>query len=269
MKIRFAPRCIRLLVAVWLSASVFPACASGATATPLGALPGERLRYNIHWMGVPGGEAFMEVRPAKAGHYALVAGVESTGVVRLLHPIQDQLQAEGSVTASGVMSARYYAKHQQRGDQKRVIEYRFDREWGEVLRTQEGEESQSIGGVTPGVHDMLTGFYALRGCAGLKPGARIYVPMVDGKKVYQVATEVGEEERLLTPLGWFDVWPMTVMVGNSDLFRLQGSIVVWLTRDARRLPVRVESRIDFKSVAADLVAYDDARGERREWKESK
>ncbi|MBF0628134.1 MAG: DUF3108 domain-containing protein [Magnetococcales bacterium] len=240
-----------------------------AWSAPLGAVPGERLRYNIHWMAVPAGSAYMEVRPAPTGHYALVSGVESIGVVRLLHPVNDRLEAEGVMTPGGGLSARYFAKHQQRGEQKRLIEYRFDREWGEVARTQTGEEPVAIGGVTPHVDDVLTGFYGLRGCSRLVPGATLYLPMVDGKKVYQVEAAVGAHERIATPLGMFDVLPITMMVGNSDLFRLEGSIVVWLTNDARRLPVKVESRIDFKSVAADLVSYDDGRGERREVKESK
>ncbi|MBF0271053.1 MAG: DUF3108 domain-containing protein [Magnetococcales bacterium] len=260
-------------VILWLVGCFLLVCATSSFAakpTPgtLGAVPGERLNYNIHWMGMPAGSAFMEVRPAQSGQYALAAGVESIGLIRMLHPINDLLRAEGSVTPKG-MSVRYYAKHQQRGDQKRLIEYRFDREWGEALRTQEGEEPQTIGGVTPGVHDMMTGFYALRGCPALVPGAEIYVPMVDGKKIYQVGVQVGRVERITTPVGLYDALPLTVMVGNSDLFRLEGSIAVWLTNDARRLPVRVESHINLKSVAADLVSFNDGRGEQREWKESK
>ncbi|MBF0614393.1 MAG: DUF3108 domain-containing protein [Magnetococcales bacterium] len=240
-----------------------------AGVQPLGAVAGERLRYNIHWMGVPAGFAYMEMRPAKKGEYTFEAGVESIGMVKLLYSVKDRLHAEGGMTSSGGMVARYYAKHQQRGAQKRLIEYRFDREWGEAFRTQEGEEPITIGGVTPTVHDMLTGFHALRGCAGLVAGKSLYIPMVDGKKVYQVEASVGQPDRLNTPLGWFDVFPLTIMVGNSDLFRLQGSIVVWLTGDARRLPVKVESRFELKSVSADLIAYDDGRGEQREVKETK
>ncbi|MBF0164957.1 MAG: DUF3108 domain-containing protein [Magnetococcales bacterium] len=243
------------------------AWAGGAGTPVLGGVAGERLRYNIHWMGVPAGKAYMEVRPAKEGHYVLVSGVESIGMIRLMYPVKDVLHSEGERTPHG-LSARYYAKHQQRGDQSRLIEYRFDREWGEALRTQQGEEPLSIRGVTPGVHDMMTGFYALRACPELAPGTEVYIPMVDGKKIYQVAAHVGLVERLTTPLGFFDAMPLTIMVGNSDLFRVKGSIVVWLTHDERRLPVRVESRLDLKSISADLIGYDDGRGDRREVKES-
>ncbi|MEO5346653.1 MAG: DUF3108 domain-containing protein [Magnetococcus sp. YQC-9] len=239
-----------------------------ATRVTLGGVPGERLRYNIHWMGMPAGKAYMEVRPAREGHYAFVSGVESIGMIRLMYPVKDVLHSEGVKTSQG-LSARYYAKHQQRGDLSRLIEYRFDREWGEALRTQEGEESISIGGVTPGVHDMMTGFYALRACPDLTPGTDVYIPMVDGKKIYQVAASVGMVERMSTSLGFYDVMPVTIQIGNSDLFRVQGAIVVWLTRDERRLPIRVESRLDLKSVSADLIAYDDGRGEQREFKDSK
>ncbi|MBF0126416.1 MAG: DUF3108 domain-containing protein [Magnetococcales bacterium] len=233
----------------------------------LGAAPGEHLRFNVHWMGVPAGAAYMQVRPALAGEYSLAAGVESIGVVKLVHAIKDSLQSDGFLTPNG-FSARYFIKQQQRRDHTRILSYRFDREWGEVVRTQSGEEPTHIGGVTPQVNDLVAGFFALRACRGLVPGANLYVPMVDGKKVYEITAAVGNPERLQTPLGWFDVLPVTVVVGNSDLFRLQGSVVVWLTSDPRRIPVRVESRIEFKKVSADLVFLDDGRGDRRELKVS-
>ncbi|MEO5331293.1 MAG: DUF3108 domain-containing protein [Magnetococcus sp. YQC-5] len=232
----------------------------------LGAAPGERLKFNVHWMGLPAGLAFMDVKTTSPGLYSLVAGVESIGAVKLLYPIKDRMQAEGLMVANDY-SVRYFSKQQQRGSASRLIEYRFDREWGEAIRTQEGEETLAVGGVTPRVNDILTGFFTLRACPSLVPGAHLYLPMVDGQKVYQVSATVGNKEKLHTPLGWFDVFPMTVVVENSDLFRLQGSIVVWLTHDLRRMPVRVESRIDFKRVAADLISYDDGRGDRRDLKD--
>lgn len=234
----------------------------------LGAAPGEILKFNVQWYGVPAGSAYMESRPTMSGQYSLTAGVESIGLIKFLHPIKDVLHTEGFLSPKGFVT-RYFSKHQQRGDSSRLIEYRFDREWGEVVRTQEGEEPFIIGGVNPGINDLVTGFFTLRACPSLGPGANLYLPMLDGKKIYEVAASVGPSERLNTPLGWFDVLPMTVMVENSDLFRLQGSVVVWLTNDIRRMPVRVESRIDFKSVAADLIFYEDGRGGRGEMKDVK
>ncbi|MBF0293981.1 MAG: DUF3108 domain-containing protein [Magnetococcales bacterium] len=255
-----------LMIATAATGSLRVASAAEPIPFPaLGASPGEHLKFNIHWMGVPAGSAFMTVRPSPPGEYLLVAGVESIGVVKMLHFIKDELQAGGLLTPQG-LSTRYFIKQQQRRDVAKVISYRFDREWGEAVRTQPDEETGYITGITPQVNDLVTGFYALRTCPKLKPDSAIYLPMVDGRKIYEVSVKVGARERLHTPVGWFDTIPLTIVVGNSDLFRLQGSVVVWLTDDARRIPVRVESRIDFKSVAADLVFMNDGRGERREMK---
>ncbi len=258
---------------VWLVIGVctllllsFPVSQGYTQSVVLGALPGERLKFNVQWYGVPAGEAFMEMRAAKPGKYSLIAGVKTIGLVKFMHPLSDQLMADGLLSASG-MSTRYYIKQQLRGRKNRLIKYHFDRKWEEAIQNQKGEFPFEIGGVLPGVNDMLTGFYTLRACARLRPGATIYLPMLDGQKIYYVLAEVGQPERLNTPLGWFDVLRLTVTVENSELFRTQGKIVVWLTNDARRMPVRVESRIDYKRVAADLFFFEDGRGGRKSLKE--
>ncbi|MBF0429609.1 MAG: DUF3108 domain-containing protein, partial [Magnetococcales bacterium] len=115
-----------LLISLFWFGSVLPMAYGQETLPPLGAAPGERLTFNIHWMGIPAGKAFMESRPASSDQYLLMAGVESIGAVKFLYPIKDLLQAEGNVSAKG-LTARYYMKQQQRGDQSKLIEYRFDR----------------------------------------------------------------------------------------------------------------------------------------------
>jgi hypothetical protein len=49
-----------------------------------------------------------------------------------------------------------------------------------------------------------------------------------------------------------------LLVEGSGLFVRKGRLQVWLTDDARRVPVRMRSKVAIGSVSADLERYEPA-----------
>ena len=112
--------------------------------------------------------------------------------------------------------------------------------------------------VPPCVLDVLSAFYVAR-ARGLQAEERLSVPVYDSGRVYDLVFRVIGHETLdlPAPLGrrvrTSIVQPM--VPPGSGLFAQEGDLKVWVTDDARRIPVRARTRVAVGSVSADLESY--------------
>ncbi|MBF0444567.1 MAG: DUF3108 domain-containing protein [Magnetococcales bacterium] len=230
-------------------------------ATKYGAVVGERLIYNVHWMGIPAGLATMKRKSSSDGRYRLEATIKAAGMVKLLHNIRDTLRSNGNMLAADKYQTLRYNKDQRSSKRTRVTNYKFNRENSTVTRHREGEKAHNIVLPSPDVNDPIAVFYTLRSLPELKPNHVYSFPTIHSKKVFIMKVEVGKITEKNTSLGWFDVIPVTLKIPkNGGLYSKEEVIDIWLTADDRRLPLRVETHLSLGGVAADLVEYFDGRG---------
>lgn len=230
----------------------------------LGAINGEQLIFNVHWMGIPAGRAEMKMETSEPDQYQLSANVETIGMVKFLHAIQESLLSQGLRSASSPFQSVMFEKKERKGKRDRLVVYHFDRQRGEVARSKNKGKPFVIKTSSPQVSDPLALFYALRAHPKLTSGTTYKWLTVDGRKEYAVEIEVGQSQKKFTPLGGFDILPIKIKVpASGDMFRQEEAIEIWLTTDDRRLPIRVETRLSLGGVAADLVEFSDGRGEHR------
>nr|CRH05078.1 conserved exported protein of unknown function [Candidatus Magnetococcus massalia] len=237
-------------------------------AAPLqGAQFGETLQYNIHWTGFPAGRAHMTFGEGReGGAYQVDVGVRSTGMVELFYPVDDRVVVAGLFDKQGKFLTNSYEKIQNEGKRKRHTLLTFARAEKRAYQQRNQQKKRAIKNLPEYVVDPLSAFYALRARPKLEPGDAFYMPVLDSHKPYKARMKVVRREPRSTPLGWFDTLLVEVQLKKSDVFRQVKAIKVWLSDDVRRLPVRVETDIRIGFVAADLVAFDDARGEQRAMK---
>ncbi len=263
----------RILLAVPLVGSFLVASLVGAAESDWvwGAGTGERLQYRLDWMGVPSGRATTQMKSGPGHDYTVETTFSTLGAARLFRVIDDRITVEGHRQESNFTTHRY-VKDQHRGDQKWQFSYQFDREMRQVLRLyQHPEEPQGKTAIPLGTDDVidpLSLFYAVRGWPELLPNHTLERQVVDGEKVFCLTFAIGGSRLLHTALGNFQVFPLRMTVENSESLRQRGPIVLWLTDDHRRIPVQVEAQIAIGSVVAELVAFDDGRGESRQEKEN-
>ncbi|MBF0461245.1 MAG: DUF3108 domain-containing protein, partial [Magnetococcales bacterium] len=231
-----------------------------------GAATGEKLRFKVSWLGVPAGEVTLQLSGTPDGPYTAQASVATAGAVRVVHVLDEWRKAEGH-RHDAVFAAQQYVSEQHKGAQTKWTSYLFDREMREVVRlrreTGRPDETRPIPLGNDQVGDPLSGFYALRAWPDLLPGHHLARQVVDGEKVYCLAITAGGSRLLHTELGDFNVFSVQVVVENTASFRQKQPILVWLTDDARRIPVQVEAQLVLGSMVAELVAFEDGRGEHR------
>ncbi len=102
------------------------------------------------------------------------------------------------------------------------------------------------------VHDMVSGIYALR-MMPLAVGKVFELTVSDSGLVYKVPIRVTRREIQKTVLGkvlCFRVEPE--VFGINRLIEQEGSMIIWITDDARRIPVRSQIKTDIGKIEVKL-----------------
>ncbi|MCO5334512.1 MAG: DUF3108 domain-containing protein [Pyrinomonadaceae bacterium] len=93
--------------------------------------------------------------------------------------------------------------------------------------------------------DLTSAIYSLR-LAPLAVGANLQVPVSDSGLVYDVPVRVTARERQNSIFGKVWCWRVEPMIfGDGRLIEQKGKMVIWITDDARRLPVRSKISTSF------------------------
>ena len=94
------------------------------------------------------------------------------------------------------------------------------------------------------VHDVIGALMRLRAVT-LNPGQTMTLPISDGKKLANARIEAQEKETIRTPAGTFQTIRYQAHLFDGVLFERKANLFVWLTDDARKLPVQVQVRLRF------------------------
>jgi hypothetical protein len=229
---RFLAGAISLLIAVcWL----LP-----AQSSPKHPLIGEKLTFDVEWRLIHAGTAVIESENAQAR-----MKIESAGLVSSLYRVEDTYSAnydESYCATSTQMDS-------QEGKRHRETKVTYDRaqnrasfmEWdlikNTVLRSAEVE--------TPScVSDVVGSLLHIRNLA-IEPGASTQLPISDGRRSAEVRVEAQAREGVTTPAGKFQAVRYEAYLLNGVVYQRKGRVFVWLTDDARRLPVQIRLGMQF------------------------
>ena len=223
----------------------------GGSSDGLAAVPwkiGEYFQFSIDWNGLNGGNSLMQVqnltRVDGRRAYRIVMKAESNSFVSKFYKVRDR--AESFIDAESLYTRRF-VKRLREGGYEKDIDVRFDQETRKA-RYSDGETFD----VAAGVHDVLSAFYYVR-TVPLPTGSSITIPTHDNKKSYEMLVKVHRRERVEVPAGKFDCVVVEPILKSEGVFKSKGSIHVWLTDDARRIPVLVKSKIPIGSISVSLT----------------
>jgi Protein of unknown function (DUF3108) len=107
--------------------------------------------------------------------------------------------------------------------------------------------------------DVLSAFFVTR-IRGVSEDQPLSLPVFDNGKHYRLAVRLLGRERLDLPAPLGKKVPTVVieplLQEGTGLFVKEGRLKIWLTDDARRIPVRMRSKVAIGSVSADLESYE-------------
>jgi uncharacterized protein DUF3108 len=211
---------------------------AGAALNAQPPLP--KLTYDIEWRLIRAGTAVMEPF-AKEGRVKL----DSAGLVSALYKVDNTYSVRydaGFCAANSVLDAKQGKWHRETNItfdrvQNRAIFVEKDVTTNTVLRSTQVE-------IPNCVHDIIGSLLLLRG-AKVEPGQSTQIIMSDGRKAAPVKIDAQEREQVTTSLGKFNTIRYEVNMLDGVVYQRKGRVFVWLTDDARRLPVQIRMRFSF------------------------
>jgi hypothetical protein len=216
-------------------------------ASPQSLPARETLYYTVEWRLITAGKAKLEwsseQRPRAGAQVNL--HLESVGLVSKFFKVEDDYTA----SLNSALCGQSLQMTTLEGSRQRETKVTFDSASRKASYLERDRAKNAIIGahevdIPPCVHDVVGGLYYLR-TLNLDPGQSIEAPVSDGKKSVMAKVEAQQREDVKTSAGTFKTIRYEIHVFNDVLYRRSAHLYVWLTDDRRKLPVRVQVRMQF------------------------
>jgi hypothetical protein len=203
---------------------------------------GETLYYDIEWRLISAGKAKVQWR-RETGAWQINAHVESIGLVSKLFRVDDDYSANLS-NALCVQSSQLLSHE---GNRTRETKITFDSAaqkatYVETDRVKNAVITSKETEIPACVHDVAGGLYFMR-TLNLEPGQSATEAVSDGKKSVTAKVEAQAREDVKTPEGVFHTIRYEIYLFNGVLYKRPAHLNIWLTDDARKLPVQIRVRM--------------------------
>jgi len=203
----------------------------------------ESLTYTIEWRLITAGKATVQWTATGRDTERIDLRVESVGLVSKLFKVDDNYVAD---SGSGLCAESVQLTSQE-GSRQRETKIAFDypnrrADYLERDRTRNTVLLAKETDIPACVHEIAGGLYFLR-TLDLEPGQSALIPLSDGKKSVVAKVEAQQVEEVKTPAGSFKAIRYEAYVFNNVLYRRPAHLYIWLTDDARRLPVQIRVRM--------------------------
>ncbi len=219
---------------------------------------GERLEYDLGYKFLKAGTGYFEI----AKETVIIKGrkcydvnfvVKSLPSLEWLYKVKDTYNTK--IDIDGIFPWEYSQKIRE-GNYKRDIFTEFDQINNKAI-TKKGEYD------TPEyVHDIVSAFFYLRTLDLKKLRKGDIVPLQNFYKdsTYNLDVKVLGRETITVKAGKFKTVVVEPLVKEGGLFKAEGKIIIWLSDDDRKIPVKVGTEIVIGFVGAELTSYKGIRG---------
>lgn len=224
-----------------------------AMATSASALTvPEKLVYDMTWTGIKAGTATQEIID-EGDSIRIVSIARSADWISVFFPVEDRVESLlPKVPPPQLGLPHNFRMKVREGKHRRDKEIIFDHDKGKAryIDHLNGEKVElEIGKNT---YDPYSSFYYVR-TLPLQVGKSVFVSILDNKQLWNVEIQVLKKEKLDTILGEVNTILIKPLMKSEGIFQRKGEIYIWLTDDARRIPVKMKTKVTIGSVTATLV----------------
>jgi hypothetical protein len=213
---------------------------------------GERLIFDVGFSFITAGEAAFEVFNADsiAGRqcYRIVFTVKSLPSFSWIYKVEDRYQT--ILDAQGIFPWNF-EQHVREGSYRRDFTAQFDQLNG-VARA-EGKTYP----VPPYVLDAVSAFYYVRTMdfSQSRVGQKYILHNFFRDTTYQLAVKFLGRQKISVDAGDFNTIIVEPLMQEGGLFKSNGRVLIWLTDDERKIPVKVSTKVIVGSIDAELREY--------------
>ncbi len=219
--------------------------------------PGEKLLYSVYLGEFSVGEVIFDVKPmAKTNDiaaYHFVMTASTSPVLDTLFMLADRVD---SYADTAMTHALMYKEHSSSATEQDVT-VTFDWKKREAHYCL-GEKKFRPTALLPGAFDPLSVLYALR-LLDLKGKSEVVKPVSDGLHCAVARAKVLGKQKVRVESGVYDAWVVQPLPAEfSNIFKniSAATVKLWISADARRLPVKIICEFPVGSLMAELKAIE-------------
>jgi hypothetical protein len=231
-----------------------PVCA----AETLSCMPyvGERMEFQVGWEFVDAGTATMSVGRQGEDAYRVDTLAKTNKFFDMFKKVRDTITSEGLCRA-GKAQSTVFDLQQHEGHYHAVKQTRFLWRQGKVTYTHDGK-TESFD-VPAGYLNVMDAFYTVRRLP-LKVGDLLRLPVFDSGKKYDVEVHVLKTEYQYMPGTGKRTQCLVIepRLKTEGIFSSVGTMRIWLSNDARHIPLMMTAKIKFGRIIAKLIGYQPA-----------
>ena len=218
---------------------------------------GETLDYEISWGFITAGNARMLVRETGTeNELEIITRAWNNGAFETIFPVNDTVKS--TISADSLFPKIFNQKISE-GSYRRNAKtiYNLDAK-NAVIQDSAYSKNKFKHGfdttITLGGKErcILSAFYKAR-TFNLNPGDTAYFDAISGVKKYKLKVICHKRETIKTALGEKKCIVIEPIIQGDGLFNAKGRLTIWLTDDAKRLPVLMKSEIAVGSIKAELI----------------
>lgn len=219
---------------------------------------GERLTFDVKYGFVTAGVAEYHipkiVKISGRDAYNVTFKVSSVPTFDAFYKVRDRYETFIDVDA---LFPWRFEQHIREGGYSRDFSAFFDQRKGKA-KTSEGTYD-----IPQGVQDIISAFYLARtfDYSKMKVGDKFNLQNFYKDKTYPLDVVFKGRETVTVDAGTFDCIIVEPLVQEGGLFKSEGTIIVWLTNDELKIPVKVKTKIIIGSIDAELSKYEGLAGE--------
>lgn len=218
---------------------------------------GEKLIFDVKYGFVTAGIAEMSIPQIKKmsgrDSYQINFTVNSVPTFDPFYKVRDRYVTYMDV--EGLFPWRF-EQHLREGSYSKDFSAYFDQRRG-IAKTSEGSYE-----IPQFVHDIVSAFYYARvlDYSHLKEGDLFRLENFYKDKVHPLDVVFHGRETIQVDAGTFDCVIIEPLVKEGGLFKHDGDIIIWLSDDELKIPVKVKTKIIIGSVDAELSSYEGLKG---------
>lgn len=210
----------------------------------------ENMRFDIYWMGVYVGSAEVSVKGDKT-QVTIISTVKSASFISNFYYVNNH--AETKIEDG---KPKHFTLVQIEGKYRGNKETIFDYENGEIIFINHLKNNITYHKRIDKVFmDVLSGFFYLR-TLPINLNSSILLDIFDSNKFITVAVQPIREEKIkVSDNKAIDTIVIKPELDTEGLFKRKGEIIIWLTKDDNKVPVKIETKVSVGKVVAELKEY--------------
>jgi hypothetical protein len=218
---------------------------------------GERLVFDVGYSFITAGEAVFSIPMIDTVHgkacYQVLFTVVSTPTFSFFYKVDDRY--ETMLDKKGIFPWRFTQRVRE-GKYKYDFSAEFD-QLNNVAITKDGRYP-----IPPYVHDAVSAMFYVRTLdfSKSRPGEKLYLNNFYKDTTYQLAVKFLGYQQIEVEAGTFNCVLVEPLMKEGGLFKSEGRIIIWLTNDERKIPVKVSTKVVVGSIDSELREYSGIDG---------